>query len=121
MIGFVDGTCAHIIDMSRGGIHAYSSFDQVPIQVFFVGLVVLDPLVVVLAGLVRPAAVWLAAAVMALDLTANWVGNWPWPSHYASLWLITLFGLFVLATAPAMLRVIRSRTAVDPRSPESPA
>jgi hypothetical protein len=108
MIGFTDGTGAHIIDLAHGGLHAYSYFHQVPIQVFFVCLVILDPLVVVLAGLARPAAVWLAAAVMVLDLTANWDGNWPWPSHYVSLLPITLFGLFVLVTAPPLLRVPRA-------------
>lgn len=45
---------------------------------FFVCLVVLDPLVVVLAGFVQRAGIWLAAAVMALDMAANWIGNWPW-------------------------------------------
>ncbi|MFJ3308435.1 hypothetical protein ACIPSA_36360 [Streptomyces sp. NPDC086549] len=53
VIGFVEGTCAHLLDVARGGIHAYASFQQVALQIFFVSLAVLDPLVAVLVGLVR--------------------------------------------------------------------
>jgi hypothetical protein len=119
--GFADGTGAHIRDLASRGIQAYSSFHQVPFQVFFVGLVVLDPLVVVLAALARPAAAWLGAAVMTGDLTANWAGNWPWPSHYLMLWPITLFGVFVLATAPALHRHLRAAGPSGPVSPPGPA
>ena len=52
-----------------------ASFPQAWIQVFFVSLVVLDPLVVVLAGFVRREGIWLAAGVMMLDVVANWTGN----------------------------------------------
>jgi hypothetical protein len=83
--------------------------------VFFVGLVVLDPLVVALAGFVRREGIWLAAGVMALDVTANWVGNWPSlredPTRLlgpVGLVPITLFGVFVLATALPMLRVMKT-------------
>ena len=62
LIGFAQGTGADIRDLMRGGIHAYSSFPQAWIQVFFVSLVVLDPLVVVLAAFVRREGIWLAAA-----------------------------------------------------------
>ena len=78
LTGFADGTAAHVRAQAQGGIHAYSAFSQVPLQVFFVCLVVLDPLVTVLAGFVRRAGIWLAAGVMALDMTANWAGNWHW-------------------------------------------
>ena len=53
LIGFAQGTGAHIRDLMRGGIHAYSSVPQAWIQVFFVSLVVLDPLVAVLIAFVR--------------------------------------------------------------------
>ena len=43
LIGFAQGTGAHVLDLLRGGIHAYSSLPQAWIQVFFVSLVVLDP------------------------------------------------------------------------------
>ena len=77
LIGFAEGTGAHVRDLVRGGIHAYSSVPQAWIQVFFVSLVVLDPLVVVLIAFVRREGIWLAAGVMVLDVAANWTGNWP--------------------------------------------
>jgi len=114
LIGFAQGTGAHIRDLMRGGIHAYSLLPQAWIQVFFVSLVVLDPLVVVLAGFVRRKGVWLAAGVMALDAAANWIGNWPSlhkdPArllHPVGLLPITLFGVFVLVTTLPLLRVMK--------------
>jgi hypothetical protein len=114
LIGFAQGTGAHVRDLARGGIHAYSAVPQAWIQVFFVSLVVLDPLVVVLAAFVRRAAIWLAAGVMVLDVAANWIANWPSlradPArllHPVGLLPITLFGVFVLATTRPLLRVIR--------------
>jgi hypothetical protein len=63
LAGFAEGTGDHVRWMAHGGIHAYaSSYPQVPYQVFFVSLIVLDPLVVVLAAVVRREAVWLACA-----------------------------------------------------------
>ena len=125
MIGFADGTGDHVRWMLHGGIHAYAAaYPAVVIQVFFVGLIVADPLTVILAGLVRPAAVWLAAAIMTLDMLANWYGNWPRITGGrgqlldTAPWLITAFGLFVLATAPALLRAIRSRGGAMPPSRE---
>jgi hypothetical protein len=114
LIGFGQGTGAHIGDLVRGGIHAYSLFPQAWIQVFFVSLVVLDPLVVVLAGLVRREGIWLAAGVMVLDVAANWTGNWPSlhedPARLlrpVGLLPITLFGVFVVVTALPLLRVMK--------------
>ena len=53
LVGFAEGTGDHVLWMTHGGIHAYaSSFPPVPVQAFLVGLVVLDPLAVVLTGLV---------------------------------------------------------------------
>lgn len=51
----------------RGGSPAYSALPQVWIQVFFISLAVLDPLVVVLTAFVRRAGIWLAAGVMVVD------------------------------------------------------
>jgi hypothetical protein len=114
LIGFAEGTAAHVRDLVRGGIHAYASF-QVPLQVFFVSLVVLDLLVVVLVAFARRAGVWLAAGVMALDIAANWIGNWPALQadpvrllRPTGLLPITLFGLFVLLTSPFLLRVMKN-------------
>jgi hypothetical protein len=60
VIGFADGTAVHARDLARAGFDAYSGFPQVPLRVFFISLVLLDPLVVVLAALVLPAGIWLA-------------------------------------------------------------
>jgi hypothetical protein len=120
LIGFADGTAAHARDLARAGFHAYSGFPQVPLRVFFISLVLLDPLVMVLAALVLPAGIWLAGVVMVLDVTANAVGNWSriqrdpaWPFTASGLLLITVFAVFVLATAPAMLRVTRRAACAE--------
>jgi hypothetical protein len=111
LIGFADGTADHVRWMTHGGIHAYApSYPQIAIQVFFVSLLVLDPLVVALVAFVRREGIWLAAAVMALDIAANWIGNWIRIRHDRVSdvpWLITLFGVFVLVTALPLLRVMK--------------
>lgn len=119
--GFAEGTGDHARWMSHGGIHAYAgSYSQVPIQVFFVALIILDPLTVVLVGGVRRAGIWLAAAIMAVDIAANWIGNWsritsaPANLPETGPWLITAFGMFVLASAPALLRLIRPESNAAP-------
>jgi hypothetical protein len=111
LIGFADGTADHVRWMTHGGIHAYApSYPQIAIQVFFVSLLVLDPLVVALVAFVRREGIWLSAAVMALDIAANWIGNWIRIRHDRVSdvpWLITLFGVFVLVTALPLLRVMK--------------
>ncbi len=103
VVGFLVGTRTHVVDVARDGIHAYAMFPQVPLQVFFTGLVVLDPLVVVLVGLARREGIVLAGAVTALDMCGNWWGNRHWlhddPSQLIPLLPLTLFGLFVVASA----------------------
>jgi hypothetical protein len=131
MAGFAEGTGDHVRWMAHGGIHAYArSYPQVPIQVFFVLLIVLDPLTVALIGFVRRAGVWLAVAVMALDIAANWSGNWsqitsaPANLLHTGPWLITAFGVFVFASSPALLRLMRSDrplTAAVPGAPPADA
>jgi hypothetical protein len=71
--------------------------------VFFVGLVLLDPLVFVLVLWMRPAGAGLAAAIMAADMATNWYVNWSAAPEYRARFLppaglvpITVFGLFVL-------------------------
>jgi hypothetical protein len=122
VIGFLEGACAHFRDLFRGGIHAYASWPHVSIQVFFVSLVVLDPLVAVLVALGRRHGVWLASGVMVLDVSANWIGNWRWlrddPAGLLSsggLLSITLFGLFVVASVLPLHRT----TATVERKPQA--
>jgi hypothetical protein len=121
LIGFADGTGAHIRDLARGGIHVYATFGPAPVQVFLIGLVVLDPLAIVLVARARPAGVWLACAVLVLDNVANWTGNWPGLRGDPLLLVeprgllpITAFTMFVLVTAPVLLAAMRDRR--PPRS-----
>ncbi|RCG16755.1 hypothetical protein DQ392_21230 [Streptomyces reniochalinae] len=115
VVGFLEGGCAHLLDLLRGGIHVYAPIAAVPWQVFFVGLVVLDPLVVVLVAGRRAAGVWLAGAVMAADVVANWAVDWQWVREDpgwalrpVGLLPITLFGVFVLATCAPLARAVES-------------
>ncbi|WP_234440590.1 hypothetical protein [Streptomyces rimosus] len=116
-VGFAQGACAHLLDLVRGGIHAYASYPHVAYQVYFISLVVLDPLAALLVVRLRRAGVWLACGVMITDVTANWTGNWPWirddPAQLlrpVGLLPITLFGLFVVVTNRSLRRAF-SRTA----------
>jgi hypothetical protein len=113
MIGFVEGFADHVRWMTRGGIHAYAhDYPLVPIQVFFVSLIVVEPLTIVLLGFVRREGIWLACAVMVLDMAANWIGNWSHVRDDWALnvpWLITVFGLFVLSFSLPMLRLVSMR------------
>ncbi|MFD7206047.1 hypothetical protein [Streptomyces sp. NPDC059893] len=115
LTGFLVGTRTHVIDVVRDGTHAYAMFPQVSLRMFFVSLVVLDPLVVVLVGLVRREGIGLAGAVMALDLCGNWWGNWHWlrddPSQLLRLLPLTLFGVFVVASTLPLHRVVAGTTA----------
>ncbi|MEU2625339.1 hypothetical protein ABZ642_45905 [Streptomyces sp. NPDC007157] len=110
LIGLTEGTGSHIADLIRGGIHTYASWPQVPLQVFFVSLVILDPLAAVLVGLVRREGIWLANAVMVMDVSTNWWGNRHWlrddPAQLLWLLPITLFGLFVVAFAVPLHRTV---------------
>ncbi|WP_245790824.1 hypothetical protein [Streptomyces monashensis] len=118
--GFLEGTGAHVADLARGGPHAYAGFGPLPLQVFFIALVALDPLAAVLTLRARPAGVRLAVAVMTLDVLANWYANRSWVTAHPAALLrpvgllpITLFGLFVVATAPALLRAVRGSATAD--------
>ena len=77
---------------------------------FFVSLVVLDPLVAVLIAFVRREGIWLAAGVMVLDVAANWPSLDEDPARLlrrVGLLPITLFGVFVLVTTLPLLRVMK--------------
>jgi hypothetical protein len=110
LVGLTEGTGSHVADLVRGGIHAYAAFPQLPLQAFFVSLVLLDPLAAVLVGLVRREGIWLANAVMVTDVSANWWGNRHWlrddPVQLLCLLPITFFGLFVAALAVPLHRTV---------------
>ncbi|GAA2387015.1 hypothetical protein [Streptomyces viridochromogenes] len=118
LIGLIEGTGSHVADLVRGGIYAYVAFHQVSLQVFFVSLVILDPLAAVLVGLVRREGIWLASAVMVLDISANWWGNRHWlrddPAQLLWLLPITVFGLFVVAFAVPLHRVVAGAASRSP-------
>lgn len=127
LIGFLEGAGAHCLDLVRGGIHVYASSASVPLQVFFVSLVLLDPLIVVLVGLVRPDGIRLAASAMTVDVIANWIVNWPqlqedpaWLLRPVGLLPITLFGLFVIVSSVPLTRAMRrthGHLSCTPRGP----
>jgi len=107
VIGFVDGTVVHVRQLAHGGIHAYAGFGYVPVQVFLVLLVVLDPFTALLCAFVRWAGIWLAVLIMALDVAANWAGNWnAMPRFLIVFWVGEVFAIFVFATAVPLLRAI---------------
>ena len=92
VIGFVDGTVVHVRQLAHGGIHAYAGFGYVPVQVFLVLLVVLDPVTALLCAFVRRAGIWLAVLIMTLDVAANWAGNWyAMPRFLVTFWVGELF------------------------------
>ncbi|WP_433453627.1 hypothetical protein ACQPXS_35835 [Streptomyces sp. CA-142005] len=120
VVGLLEGTCAHLLDLTRGGIHAYASYPLVS-QVLFIGMVFLDPLAAVLVGLLRKEGIWLAGAVMVFDVCANWFGNWSWVRnhpvrlvHPVGLLPITAFGLFVVVFLIPMLRTVAA--SMQPRT-----
>jgi hypothetical protein len=115
-LGFTDGTGAHVRDLARGGLSAYR-FAPAAAQVFFVSLVLLDPLVVVLIVRVCRAGVWLAGAVMAADMAANWFVNRESPSLLlrptAGSLAITVFGLFVMISVIPLQRCLSAAASAD--------
>ena len=112
VIGFAEGTVDHVRWMTRGGIHAYAGFGYVPVQVFLVLLIVLDPVAALLCAFARRAGIWLAVLIMALDVPANWAGNWnAMPRFLVSFLPGELFAVFVLATAIPLLHALSAATS----------
>ncbi|MBF9070889.1 hypothetical protein [Streptacidiphilus fuscans] len=113
IVGFVEGTGAHLLDLISGGLHAYHAW-PLPSQVLFHALLVVDLLVAVLVARGLPSGPPLGAAVMVTDLTANYQGNWSGLLHeplayvgVTGLLPMTLFGLFVVGTALPLGRAFR--------------
>ncbi|GAA2503061.1 hypothetical protein [Streptomyces longisporus] len=105
VIGFLEGTGAHAYFLATGGLHTFS-YAPLPVQLLLHALLLLDPLVALLIVRARPNGALLAAAVMLLDLAANWDGAWHAvladPVAYlrpVGLLPITVFGIFVVLTA----------------------
>ncbi|WP_236656112.1 hypothetical protein [Streptacidiphilus jiangxiensis] len=112
----------HAYDVVAGGLQAYASWPLAS-QVLFHALLGLDLWAAVLVLRRRPTGPVLAAAIMAADLTANWWGNWGrlvrHPLDYlqpVGLLPMTLFGLFVFATAAPLRREFRSRDGEGARA-----
>ncbi|MEU8629783.1 hypothetical protein [Streptomyces sp. NPDC048669] len=111
VICFLWGTTVHLVDLAGGGHNSYASYAPAPIRVYFVALVLLDPLAAVLLARLRPAGVLVAVAVMSVDMTANYYVNWPQISQHPEYVLrplgllpVTLFALFVAVTATHLYR-----------------
>lgn len=123
VVGFGEGACSHLYSVWAGGIHAFSR-DPVPIQAVFHAMLVLDVLAVALIVRTSLAGPPLAAVAMSADAFGNWwteAGNVTrHPLDYLApfgLLPITLFGVFVLATAlPLHREIAASRTAAGQTS-----
>ncbi|MFJ2705491.1 hypothetical protein ACIO3R_20095 [Streptomyces sp. NPDC087428] len=109
VICFLWGTAIHLVDLAGGGHNSYASHAPAPIRVYFVALVLLDPLAAVLLARLRPAGVLVAVAVMSVDVAANYYVNWPqitrhpdYPLRPLGLLPVTLFALFVAVTATSL-------------------
>lgn len=110
--GFLEGTGAHAYDVVTGGLHAYG-YAPLALQLLFHALLLLDPLVALLVVTARPVGPYLGAAVMLADLAANWWLQRDIVLHHPATCLrpvgllpITVFGVFVLATALPLRRVL---------------
>ncbi|MFI9361703.1 hypothetical protein ACIG5E_11665 [Kitasatospora sp. NPDC053057] len=124
VIGFVEGAGVHAFDVLSGGLHAYRAW-PLESQLLFHTLLVLDPIAAVLVIRARPAGPPLGAGIMVADLVANWWGNWDGLTHhpldylrFVGLPVMTLFGLFVFATAAPLRRSFLSADRA-PRTQEA--
>ena len=105
----------HVWYLVQGGLHAFRG-EPVAIQLFFHAELLLDPLVLLLMLLRIPAAAWLGAMVLLTDTAAFWWLCWDdllrHPGAYVKvtgLPAVTVFGLFVLATAVPLSRAYAAR------------
>ncbi|MFT2749893.1 hypothetical protein ACMT9U_09965 [Clavibacter sp. Sh2036] len=101
--GFAIGTVSHVLDLATAGLDVYAGH-PLPLRAFWVSLTVLDPLIIALLALRRPAGVGLGIAVILADIAVNWsviatTGGIPaWGAVDQ-----TLFAILVLSTAPVLL------------------
>ncbi|MFG2833072.1 hypothetical protein ACGFWI_37435 [Streptomyces sp. NPDC048434] len=118
VVGFLEGAGAHAYFVVTGGLHAYD-YAPAPAQLLFHGLLLADPLVALLVAWGYPGGPLLGAVVM-LDVVANWWIQWSAvladPAAYlrpVGLSAITVFGVFVLATALPLSRAPASLPDVE--------
>jgi hypothetical protein len=111
--GFAVGTVSHVLDLATAGTDVYAGH-PLGLRAFWVSLTVLDPLVIALLGLRRPAGVGLGLTVILADIAVNWTviattGGIPaWGAVNQ-----TLFAILVLSTAPTLLRWCRPPRPYD--------
>ena len=101
---FLVGTVSHIVDFALQGADVYATAPPA-LRLFFVALVVIDPVVVVLLLRLRRSGLLLAVAVIVADVAANLAMTtidpaWPFPVTQS------LFGLFALVAAPPAWRAM---------------
>ncbi|MCW4385577.1 hypothetical protein OH146_07295 [Salinibacterium sp. SYSU T00001] len=112
MAGFLIGTTTHVIDLAVGGLGVYAGFPAA-VQVFWISLTLLDPLMVLLLALGRRAAIPLGVAIMVADVAVNVsvaiAYELPFEPPYPVL-LQCAFGLFVVFTAPSLWKRFGLRT-----------
>ncbi|MEU7145580.1 hypothetical protein ABZ942_39470 [Nocardia sp. NPDC046473] len=112
------GVRNHLHDLVASGPDAYL-YAPHPFREFFVALAVIDAVIVVLIVLRRPVAPILAAAVVAVDLTGNWISDWQYyhdnlgwlAANKGGLIQLTAFAVFVFATAIPLRRALQRRAA----------
>ena len=108
---FLVGTVSHIVDFAQQGADVYATAPPA-LRLFFVALVVIDPVVVVLILRLRRSGVLLAVAVMVADVAAN-LAMTAIDQGWALALTLPLFGVVVLATAPPLWRVLSRRPLVE--------
>ncbi|MEU5694365.1 hypothetical protein [Actinosynnema sp. NPDC020468] len=116
VIGFSIGAVTHTADLIRGGLDVYATYAPWWLQVFFVSLTAIDPLVALLVAVRRPVGVWLGLAVVLVDVPANWVLSWP-VDPWWRLVPLTAFGLVVLVGARNLARHLSPVQVTSGRSP----
>jgi len=103
-VGFLVGTTTHTMGLVAGGWLPYT-YAPLWMNAYWTSLTLLDPVTAILLW-TRPAyGVWLGIAVMVTDVAINSYGAYGrgYDFFYA-LQLQSLFGGFVLGSAPILLR-----------------
>jgi hypothetical protein len=85
IVGYLIGTSTHIADLAFGGADTYAGFPD-SLRLFWVSLVLLDPLVVLLLVRRKRAGVVLGVVVIVVDVAVN-------VTVYATLGGISAFGI----------------------------